>query len=204
MNPPELLALGTATLYEASGTDCYLPHRLRPAWAGATIVGRALPVVTPAADNLTLHVALEHAEPGDVLVVDGQREPCGYWGEVLAEAALARGITGLVIDGGVRDVEQQRDLPFPVFSTWTAIRGTVKRTVGPIGAPLTLDGTTVHRGDIIVADADGVVALPAADLDRIVAASHARAAAETGYLRRIRAGESTMDIYGFRALTGLS
>ncbi|MEV4513362.1 4-carboxy-4-hydroxy-2-oxoadipate aldolase/oxaloacetate decarboxylase [Dactylosporangium sp. NPDC049525] len=192
-----LLALGTATLYEASGLDCILPHRIRPAWPGAALAGTALTVSAPPGDNLALHLALEHAEPGDVLVVDGGGEPFGYWGEVLAEAALARGVTGLVIDGGVRDVERLRDLPFPAFSTWTAIRGTVKHATGPIGAPLPLGAVTVYRGDMIVADADGIVALPAAELARITAAAEARASAESEYLRRIRAGASTMDIYGF-------
>jgi 4-hydroxy-4-methyl-2-oxoglutarate aldolase len=192
-----LLELGTATLYEASKLDCVLPHRIRPAWPGAAVAGIALTVAARPGDNLALHLALEQARPGDVLVVDGGCSPHGYWGEVLAEAALARGVLGLVIDGGVRDVERLRDLPFPVFSSHIAIRGTVKNGTGPIGGPLDFDTVTVHRGDTIVADADGIVALPAAELDRITAAAVARADAETEYLRRIRAGESTMDIYGF-------
>ncbi|MFF3753255.1 4-carboxy-4-hydroxy-2-oxoadipate aldolase/oxaloacetate decarboxylase [Streptomyces sp. NPDC002018] len=192
------LRLGTATLYEASKLDCFLPPRIRPVWPGAAVVGRALPVSTGPADNLPLHLALEQAGPGDVLVVDGQREACGYWGEVLTAAALARGVAGLVIDGGVRDVDRLRERGFPVFSSSVSVRTTVKDDPGTVGAPLTLGAATVRRGDLVVADTDGVVVLPWASVASVLERGRAREAAEAGYLSRIAGGELTLDIYGFR------
>ncbi len=199
-NADELLELGTSTLYEASRSDCFLPSTLRPAWRGAALVGRALPVALTAADNLPLHVALEVAEPGDVLVADGQGEPCGYWGEVLAVAAQQRGVAGLVIDGGVRDVDRLAELRFPVFSSSIAMRGTGKRDAGTVGAPVRLGRTVIHRGDLVVADTDGVLVLPADRVVDVLDAARARQRQEAGYLDRLRAGELTLDIYGFRAL----
>jgi 4-hydroxy-4-methyl-2-oxoglutarate aldolase len=193
-----LLALGTATVYEAAGFDCYLPSALRPVWAGAALVGRALPVNLAAADNLPLHLALEQARPGDVLVADGQGERCGYWGEVLATAAQARGITGLVIDGGVRDTDALARMGFATFSSSVAIRGTVKDSRGSVGAPVHLGRVTVRRGDLVIADADGVVVLPADRVGAVLTASRARARAEQDYLERIRGGELTVDIYNLR------
>lgn len=194
----ELLALGTATLFEASGLDCDLDPDLRPAWPGARLAGTALPVQAAAGDNLPLHWALEDARPGDVLVVDGAGARFGYWGEILAVAAMQRGVRGLVIDGGVRDTTRLAELGFPVFASSIAIRGTVKRWRGSIGTPITLHGKVITRGDTIVADADGVVAVPAAELDRTIVAARARAAAEQGYLERLRRGEPTLDVYGLR------
>jgi 4-hydroxy-4-methyl-2-oxoglutarate aldolase len=194
----ELLALGAATVYEASRLDCALPSTLRPAWPGAAIAGPALPVRTAPADNLPLHLALEAASAGEVLVVDGCGAACGYWGEILTVAAQQRGITGLVIDGGVRDIDRLAELAFPVFSTTIAIPGTVKNDPGTIASPITIGTVTVARGDIIVADSDGVVVVPQAKLTEVLAASHRRHDAELAYLTRIRAGEQTADIYNLR------
>ncbi len=196
----ELLRLGSATLYEASGLDCFLDAAFRPAWDGAAIVGRAVPVSTQAGDNLALHHGLEAAGPGDVLVVDGGGAPFGYWGEVMAVAAQARGIAGLVIDGGVRDTAQLQELGFAAFSTSISIRGTIKQWPGTIGIPITLRGRVVHEGDLVVADRDGVAILPSGDVDRILDAARARAAKEDAYLARLRAGELTLDLYDFRRL----
>ena len=193
----ELLALGSATLYEASGLECFLPATLRPAWAGAAIVGTALPVRTAPGDNLPLHLALEVAVPGEVLVVDAGAVPHGYWGEVLAVAAQQRGVLGLVIDGGVRDTAELEQLRFPVFSSFIALRGTAKDDAGDVGKPMRLGGAPVARGDIVVADRDGVVVLPAARFAEVLEASRARLRKETAFLERIRAGELTTDIYGF-------
>ncbi|WP_328914505.1 MULTISPECIES: 4-carboxy-4-hydroxy-2-oxoadipate aldolase/oxaloacetate decarboxylase [unclassified Streptomyces] len=198
LDTPACLRLGTATLYEASGLNCFLPPRIRPVWSGAVVVGRALPVTTGPADNLPLHLALELAEPGDVLVVDGRQESCGYWGEVLTVAAQARGVLGLVIDGGVRDTDQLRDRGFPVFSSSVAVRTTAKDDSGTVGDPITLGAVPVRRGDLVVADADGVVVIPWASADAVLTAGRAREAAEAGYMRRIAEGELTLDIYGFR------
>lgn len=194
----ELLDLGTATLYEAAGLDCYLPSDLRPVWTTATVVGRALPVSLAAADNLPLHLALEHARPGDVLVADGQRERCGYWGEVLATAAQVRGVRGLIIDGGVRDTEALTRLGFATFSSSVAIRGTAKQDRGRIGSPIQLGRVTVQQGDLVIADADGAVVLPATRVDDVLAAARVRAQTEREYLERIHGGELTVDIYQLR------
>jgi 4-hydroxy-4-methyl-2-oxoglutarate aldolase len=132
------------------------------------------------------------------LVVDGRQEACGYWGEVLSVAARARGVLGLVIDGGVRDTDQLRERGFPVFSSSVSVRTTVKDDPGTVGDPITLGGVPVRRGDLVVADADGVVVIPRGDAEAVLAAGLAREAAEAGYLSRIAEGELTLDIYGFR------
>lgn len=196
----ELLAMGTATLFEAARFDCDLDPDLRPAWPGARLCGTALPVLAAAADNLPLHWALEAALPGDVLVVDAGGSRCGFWGEVMSVAAQARGVRGLVIDGGVRDTDQLRDLGFPAFATSIAIRGTGKSWPGAVGDPITLRGRVVRRGDLVVADQDGIVVLPAERVDDVVAAARARTAKEAAYMDRLRAGELTLDIYSFREL----
>lgn len=196
----ELLRLGSATLYEASGSDCFLDAAFRPAWGGAQIVGRALPVAAQVGDNLALHHGIDAAEDGDVLLVDAGGAPYGYWGEVMAVAAQARGIRGLVIDGGVRDTAQLAALRFPAFSTSISIRGTIKQWPGTVGAPLTLRGRVIRRGDVIVADGDGIAVLPGERYDEILEASRARAAKESLYMGRIREGASTLDLYDFRRL----
>jgi 4-hydroxy-4-methyl-2-oxoglutarate aldolase len=193
----ELLSLGSATIYEASRLECFLPATLRPVWTGAAVVGLALPVRTAPGDNLPLHLALEIATPGDVLVVDGAGATHGYWGEVLTVAAQQRGVRGLVIDGGVRDTDRLDELKFPTFSSAVALQGTVKVDPGSVGETITLGVAQVARGDIVVADRDGVVVLPAEHFDAILDASRARQHTENNYFARIRAGEMTMDIYGF-------
>lgn len=196
----ELLRLGTATLYEASREDCFLDAALRPAWPGAQIVGRALPVLAQRGDNLALHHGIEAASRGDVLVVDGGGAEFGYWGEVMAVAAQARGIRGLIIDGGVRDTAELAALGFPAFSTSISIRGTIKQWPGTVGLALTLRGTVIRRGDVIVADRDGIIALPAERHDEVLAASRDRAVNEDAYMARLRDGETTLDVYDLRRL----
>lgn len=191
----DLQRLGTATLYEASKLPIALPARLRPVWKGACAVGRALPVASIAGDNLALHVAIERARPGDILVADGRDAPHGYWGEVMAIGAMARGIRGLVIDGGVRDTLRLEELGFPVWSSHVSVLGTGKTSSGVIGGPLLLGTATVRAGDVVVADADGVISIPDAELARVRAAGLQREAEETTYFERLRAGETTMEIY---------
>lgn len=196
----ELLEYGSATLYEASGEPCFLDARFTPAWVGARVVGRAFPVLAARGDNLALHHGIEHAQPGDVLVVDAGGGVHGYWGEVMAVAAQARGIRGLVIDGGVRDTDQLAKLGFPAFSTGVSIRGTVKEWPGVLGAPITLRGRTVQRGDLVVADADGVAVIPRGIVDSTITASRERSKKETQLMSKLRGGELTLDLYGFREL----
>jgi 4-hydroxy-4-methyl-2-oxoglutarate aldolase len=194
----DLLRLGTATLFEASKLPIALPARLRPVWKGAAAVGRALTVASIAGDNLALHVALEQTQEDDFLVIDGQNAPHGYWGEVMAIAAMSRGVRGLVIDGGVRDTDRLEELGFPVWSSHVAITGTGKASFGVIGQPLALGTATVRTGDVIVADADGIVSIPATELLRVHAAGLKREADEAVYFARLRAGETTMEIYSLR------
>jgi len=191
-----LLELGSATLYEASGVDCDLDPAIRAAWPGAAVSGRALTVRTGPEDNLAIHLALLEASPGDVLVVDAHGLPCGYWGEVLGVAAQAKGVAGLVIDGGVRDVGRLAAIGFPAFSRFVTVRRTAKAVPGEIGSPIVVGGRTVSAGDTVVADADGVLVLSASIVDATVAAGEARVAKEDDWMDRLRAGATTVDLLG--------
>lgn len=189
---------GTASLYEASTHRGALPSAIAPIWPGARVTGRALTVQSPPADNLWLHHAIYRAEPGDVLVVQvsGHFE-AGYWGEIMAVAAQVRGIAGLVIDGGVRDRDAIRDLGFPVFARNLCIRGTAKSPTarGAIGAPVTIGAVTIETGDLIVGDADGVIALRPDEAEATLQRARQRDAREQDILARLRAGETTLAIY---------
>jgi 4-hydroxy-4-methyl-2-oxoglutarate aldolase len=196
----ELLRLGTATLFEASKLPCALPSTIQAGWPGATVVGRALPVLTVAGDNLPLHLALEAIRPGDVLVVEASGSRYGYWGEVMTVAAAARGAAGLVINGCIRDIGAIEAHRFPVFAIGRSIVGTIKGTRGLVGDSIEVGSTAVSAGDIVVGDADGVVSIPARHLDDIVAAASSRQESERIYMERLRNGELTVDIYGLRAL----
>lgn len=191
--------LSTATLHEAAGRIGALPSAIRPLSATAGVCGPALPVRGPAGDNLWLHRAIQAARRGDVLVVDpdGGLEH-GYWGEVMTVAAMQRGIAGLVIHGGVRDSRRLVELGFPIFAACICIQGTGKRPdgAGSIGTPIRIGAATIHRGDLVVGDADGVVVIPEADVPAVVAGARRRDAEEGAILRRLREGESTLAIYG--------
>src|SRR5829696_2122515 len=175
--PVEQLPFPTATLHEAAGRVSALPARLRPAYAGATLIGPARPVVCPQGDNLWLHRAIYAAQPGEVLVLatTGEEE-YGYWGEILSEAAASRGLGGLVIDGGVRDTGVLGRVGFPVFAVTTSMRGTIKDPEAGGGLPerVTIGAVTIAKGDLVVGDADGVVALPAARVDEVLKSSRER------------------------------
>lgn len=191
--------LGSATVHEAAGRIGALPSAIKPVHPDMHVEGPAFPVRMPAGDNLWLHRAVLAASPGDVLVVDcGGGFEHGYFGEVLAEAALARGLAGLVIHGGVRDAARLGALGWPVFAERVCVRGTGKdpHGDGQLGAPVTIGDVEVGPGDLVVADGDGVVCVPAGRADEVRAVSAARDAAEQGYIDRLRAGESTLSIYG--------
>lgn len=189
----------TATLLEASGQQRIdLNPVLRPLWTGARLAGPAYTVQGAAGDNLALHHAVVAAPAGSVIVADCGGGGHGHWGEVLAVAAQARDITGLLIDGGARDAAEQEELGFPVFSRNNAILGTRKDFPGVLGVPVVVGGRTVQTGDLIVGDVDGVVAIPAAQVAAVLNAADARAAKEQEFMRRLRAGETTLDLYDFR------
>ncbi|MEU0312875.1 dimethylmenaquinone methyltransferase [Nocardioides sp. NPDC006273] len=188
-----------ATLHEAAGRVGALPARLRPAYAGATFSGPARPVVCPQGDNLWLHRGVYAAQPGEVLVVatTGEEE-YGYWGEILSVAAASRGLGGLVLDGGVRDTEVLGQVGFPVFAATTCMRGTIKDPEAGGGFPerVTIGGITIAKGDMVVGDADGVVALPKARVDEVLKASREREDKEASMMAALRAGASTIELMG--------
>jgi 4-hydroxy-4-methyl-2-oxoglutarate aldolase len=193
-------SLPTATLHEAGGKIGALPLQIKPVAPAFRVCGPALTVHSPPGDNLWLHRALDVARPGDVMVVyaSGAHEH-GYWGEIMTTAAKVRGLAGLVIDGCVRDGVLLEQIGFPVFARGLCIRGTGKDfgATGWINEPVRIGNVTVVAGDLIVGDADGVVAVPRARADQVVTAAHKREADEAAILRRVEAGESTVTIYGF-------
>jgi 4-hydroxy-4-methyl-2-oxoglutarate aldolase len=189
----DLLELGAATLGESGGHA--MRARITRAWPGARVAAPAFPVRCTPGDNLAIHVAVAEAPSGSVLVVDvGDRPELGYWGEVLTTGAQARGLAGLVIDGGVRDVAALEAHQFPVFSTMIALRGATKNQSGSVGTVATVGDIDVHLGDWIVGDGDGVTVIRAAELSAVLAAGRARAAKEDGFFAELRAGATTMTL----------
>jgi 4-hydroxy-4-methyl-2-oxoglutarate aldolase len=169
--------------------------RIRPVWRGARLSAPAYPVICTATDNLAIHVAVAEAPAGSVLVVSVGDEPArGYWGEVLTTGAESRGIHGLVIDGGVRDVDALEAHGFPVFSSMIALRGATKEHRGWIGRAATVGDVEVHAGDWIVGDVDGVTVVPKARRDDVLAAGNARAEKEAGFFAALRGGRTTMQL----------
>ena len=190
--------LASATVHEAAGRVGALPSAIKPVDASMAICAPAFPVRMPPGDNLWIHRAVYAAEAGEVLVVDAQDGfEYGYWGEILTVAAMARGLAGLVITGGIRDSQQLISLGWPVFSERVCIKGTAKDPLGQgsLGAPVTIGGVTIARGDLVVGDADGVVVIPAERIAEVVDASERREATEAGYMDRLRNGETTLSIY---------
>ena len=193
-----LAAIDTATIHEAQSRLGALDPAIKPAWPAPRTTGRAFTVRCHPGDNLAIHRAVAVAEPGDVLVVDAGGHIAGYWGEVLAVAAQARGIAGLVIDGGCRDVEAVAELGFGMWSRGVSIAGCVKATPGWIGEPIACGGIVVRTGDFIVADGDGVVAVPGEMVEATADAAEARIARERDMMERLRAGALTLDLFGLR------
>ncbi|WP_433323185.1 RraA family protein [Spirillospora sp. CA-294931] len=185
----------SATLSEASGLPVALSPRIRSLWAGARLCGPAFTVQGAGGDNLALHHAILHAPPGSVLVADVGGARFGHWGEILTVAAQHRGIIGLLIDGGARDATETEALGFPVFSRNNSILGTRKDFRGVFGCPVKVGGITIHSGDLVVGDVDGVVALPAPDTERIFDRADARVTHERELMKRLREGRSTLDLY---------
>lgn len=196
----EASALPTATLHEAAGKVGVMPCQIKPVSPGMKLAGPALTVQSPPGDNLWLHRAIYAAQPGDVLVVSvcGLYEH-GYWGEIMSMAAKMRELGGLVIDGCVRDGAILHEFGLPVFARGLCIRGTGKDfgARGWIGHPTLFGDLTVHPGDLVVGDTDGVVVIPREQADKAIDASREREAREAEQLERLRAGESTLRIFGF-------
>lgn len=192
-----LAALGTATIGEAAPSARIVDLPLRPLAPGAAAAGPALTVRCQPGDNLALHRAIAAAVPGDMLVVDyGGSIESGPFGEIMALACQLRGIAGMVIDGSVRDSASIAALGFPVFCRGLNIRGTSKRDPGRIGETITLGSVEIRPGDLVVADADAVIVLPAEAAADAVSAGEARVAKEAAMMERLRSGETTLQILG--------
>jgi 4-hydroxy-4-methyl-2-oxoglutarate aldolase len=187
--------LGAATLGESGGRP--MSARIKAAWPGARISAPAYPVTCAAGDNLAIHVAVAEAPAGVVIVASVGAEPeLGYWGEVLTTGAEARGIAGLVIDGGVRDVSALEAHGFPVFSSMIALRGATKLHPGRVGGQALVGDVLVQPGDWIIGDADGVTVVPVGALDDVLAAGRAREDKEAGFFEALRNGETTVELLG--------
>jgi 4-hydroxy-4-methyl-2-oxoglutarate aldolase len=193
-------SLPASTLHEAGGRIGVMPPAIKPMAPAFRICGPAVTVHSPGGDNLWLHRAIYVAQPGDVLVVHVSGiHDFGYWGEIMSTAAKARGLGGLVIDGCVRDGALLGGIGFPVFARGLCIRGTGKDfgARGWINFPVLFDTLTVSPGDLIVGDADGVVALPRQQAFDVVQASQARERKEAEAIRRLELGERTLEVYNF-------
>jgi 4-hydroxy-4-methyl-2-oxoglutarate aldolase len=190
---------GVATVHEALGRVGYLGPELRPAWPGARIGGTAVTVLCWPGDNLMIHVAVEQCRPGDVLVVaTNSPSTDGLFGELFATALAHRGVRGVILGCGVRDVAELQEMAFPAWSRAVSAQGSVKATAGAVNVPVVLGGQTIYPGDVVLADDDGVMVVPRADVPRALTAGQARIDKEAASRAAFQQGELGLDRYGLR------
>ena len=192
-------ALGASTVHEAYGRIGLMKPYMRPAWAGGEAAGTAVTVLVQPGDNWMIHVAVEQCRPGDILVVGCSADNSdGMFGDLLATSLKARGVTGLVIDAGARDVKSLREMGFPVWSKAISARGTVKATLGAVNVAVVCGGINVEPGDAVVADDDGVVVIRRKDAAEVAAKGEKRHADEEGKRKQLASGALGLDMYNMR------
>ncbi|MBB4349235.1 4-carboxy-4-hydroxy-2-oxoadipate aldolase/oxaloacetate decarboxylase [Aliirhizobium cellulosilyticum] len=190
-----LAKFSPATIHEAQGRRGALSSRLKPVDYRMKLCGPAFTVKSSPRDNIMLQLAINYAKPGDIIVVSaGEYEEAGSFGDVLANACLAKGIGGLVTDTGVRDTLQLRELGFPVFSLSTCIKGTVKETIGTTNDSIIVGGEIINPGDVIVGDADGLVVVRRSEVAEAAKLSQEREDAEAGFIEAYKAGKSVIEV----------
>lgn len=190
---------GVATVHEALGRLGLMQPYMRPIFTGAYCCGPVVTVLLQPGDNWMLHVAAEQIQPGDV-VVAACTTACsdGFFGDLLATSFKARGATGLIIDGGVRDIKDLTAMPFPVWSRAIGARGTIKATPGSVNVPVVCAGAQVYPGDVVIADDDGIVVVPASQVAVVAAAAAARESNEASKREQFSAGVLGLDMYNMR------
>ncbi|OWV84628.1 4-carboxy-4-hydroxy-2-oxoadipate aldolase/oxaloacetate decarboxylase [Rhizobium sp. R693] len=196
-----LAKFSPATIHEAQGRRGALSSRIKPVDYRMKLCGPAFTVRCAPRDNIMLQLAINYAQPGDIIVVSaGEYQEAGSFGDVLANACLAKGIGGLVTDSGVRDTLQLRELGFPVFSLSVCIKGTVKETLTSTNEPIVVGGELIHPGDIIVGDADGLVVVRQEEAREVARLSQAREEAEAEYIAAYKAGKSVIEVSKLQAV----